>query len=967
MTVTYSVEKCPDKFDEYRCSLPEQYRKLAAEQLREDDLIRKQAIDQMRQWIAKHPYIRRCRTDSVFLLRFLRQRKFSIPKACEMLERYLALRQTFPHWFQKLDPFDKTMMALGDEDVFHVLGFDAKGQIVILIKSRNFRVDKYDLVDLIRFLHMNMEILSCDELVQVAGVVLVVDCYEASMAHFTLFRLSEMRNIGPYINHLLPIRCREIHVIRLPKVAASIVDLLFTYVSPKLKHRFFFHKTINEAVSYLGKTLLPTEYTEEHEEPKALTHVYSKRIRESREELQLLDQMEIDVAKFSSVWSQTGCAPGERSTMARAQTFFPCVGHSGTEELAVQLEEIAATELREDDKLREQALSAMREWIRQNGRLHRCRTDDRFLLRFLRVKKFSVPRACEMLERYLTMRQTYPRWFSRLDPEHPDLVAVLDACCMLPIGRDPTSGRIVIFGVVRNFDAHRYNSDTMIRLNMLVAEALLDEEANQIAGFTHIFDNGGMTMSHVTCWTLDNLAGYLRSVINCVPVRLKENHFVGVPTFAAQISKYCLSFASEKLRSRIHCHSTVEELRAKVSPELLPLEYGGKGPSIKALNERFREFLRLKRTTLIELDDMEIDLKDPREAAVHEDVGEVVADVCERCVITSKMPSDDDVLIPAPNLDKAPARYDNEIDELDAHCQQLARDFLRENPSLREQSLAQLRDWIVKHPSIKRCRTDARFLLRFLRTKKYSFINASTMLERYLACRVVHPHWFKRLDIEDQEMCDLVEAGFLYPVLEKDARGRTVIFGDAGTLDPKVYTVGHGSRMHMLVGETLYDDASVQCAGFVLVYDLSGITMGMLGLVTLNDIRDLATYLNNAVPMRIQELHFVNTPSLALKIANYTLALMNEKLRNRIMCHRSWEDLHKKVDKRLIPQEYGGVIPKDVHIAAFKKRCHIYRPQLLALDEMDYEVGRDLDSCKKSHVAEIETGTIGSFRKLQLD
>uniref|UniRef100_A0A182MQ23 CRAL-TRIO domain-containing protein n=1 Tax=Anopheles culicifacies TaxID=139723 RepID=A0A182MQ23_9DIPT len=332
-----------------------------------------------------------------------------------------------------------------------------------------------------------------------------------------------------------------------------------------------------------------------------------------------------------------------------------------------------------------------------------------------------------------------------------------------------------------------------------------------------------------------------------------------------------------------------------------------------------------------------------------------------------KMPSDEVVLVPRPNLDKAPARYDNEIDELDAHCQQLARDFLRENPTIREQSLGQLRDWIVKHPSIKRCRTDARFLLRFLRTKKYSFINASTMLERYLSCRVVHPHWFKRLDIEDQQMCELVEAGFLYPVLEKDARGRTVIFGDAGTLDPKVYTVGHGCRMHMLVGETLYDDASVQCAGFVLVYDLSGITMGMLGLVTLNDIRDLATYLNNAVPMRIQELHFVNTPSLALKIANYTLALMNEKLRNRIMCHRSWEDLHKKVDKRLMPQEYGGAIPKEVHIAAFKKRCQIYRPQLLALDEMDYEVGRDMDSCKKSHAAEIETGTIGSFRKLQLD
>uniref|UniRef100_A0A8W7P627 CRAL-TRIO domain-containing protein n=1 Tax=Anopheles coluzzii TaxID=1518534 RepID=A0A8W7P627_ANOCL len=323
----------------------------------------------------------------------------------------------------------------------------------------------------------------------------------------------------------------------------------------------------------------------------------------------------------SPVVCSVPCGKDRFAQMAqRAETFFPCDGLSG------QLDQIAATELREEDKLRDQSLAAMREWIRQNGRLHRCRTDDRFLLRFLRVKKFSVPMACEMLERYLTMRQTYPRWFARLDPEDADLGAVLDACCLVPIGRDPASGRIVIFGVVRNFDAQRYNSDTMIRLNMLVAEALLDEEANQIAGFTHIFDNGGMTMAHVTCWTLDNLAGYLRSVINCVPVRLKENHFVSVPTFAAQISKYCLSFASEKLRARIHCHSTVEELRAKVSPELLPLEYGGNGATLKVLNERFREFLRSKRTTLLELDEMEIDLKDPREAAVHEDVGEVVAD-----------------------------------------------------------------------------------------------------------------------------------------------------------------------------------------------------------------------------------------------------------------------------------------------------------------------------------------------------
>lgn len=239
MTVTYGVEKCPARFDDYRCSLSEKYRALALEQLREDDTLREQALEAMRTWIAKHPYIRRCRTDSLFLLRFLRQRKFSIPVACEMLERYLAMRQTFPQWFQNLDPYEEDLKELGSNDVFQALGFDEKGRIVILIKAKNFNVERFTLVHLMRYLHMYAEIMASDERIQVAGIVLVVDCFNTTMMHFTLFNLSDMKNMMPYINHLIPVRCKEIHVIRLPKMSVTLVDILLTFISPKLKQRFF--------------------------------------------------------------------------------------------------------------------------------------------------------------------------------------------------------------------------------------------------------------------------------------------------------------------------------------------------------------------------------------------------------------------------------------------------------------------------------------------------------------------------------------------------------------------------------------------------------------------------------------------------------------------------------------------------------------------------------------------------------
>lgn len=276
--------------------------------------------------------------------------------------------------------------------------------------------------------------------------------------------------------------------------------------------------------------------------------------------------------------------------------------------LTERLKRVAAKELKENEFVRKQSLDQMREWISKNRRIKNCRTDDRFLLRFLRIKKFSVLKACEMLEKYLTMRQSYPKWCKNLDPLDEDLKQVLDYCAMVPVGRD-SEGRIVIMGIVRNFDAQKFNSDQMIRLNMIVTESLFDDEANQIAGFTHVFDNTDMTLAHVTCWSLENMTGYLRSVVNAVPIRLKQNHFVNVPGFAAQLSKYCLSFASDKLKSRIYCHRNVEDLKRNIDEKLLPREYGGEVP-LSELNERFKRYLLTKREMLLALDEMEIQLTD---------------------------------------------------------------------------------------------------------------------------------------------------------------------------------------------------------------------------------------------------------------------------------------------------------------------------------------------------------------------
>lgn len=84
--------KSTTQVDDYLCKLSSDTRKIAELELRETDDICKHSLKSLRDWIEKNPRIVSSRLDANFLLRFLRCKKFSIPMAKEMIERYLVLR-----------------------------------------------------------------------------------------------------------------------------------------------------------------------------------------------------------------------------------------------------------------------------------------------------------------------------------------------------------------------------------------------------------------------------------------------------------------------------------------------------------------------------------------------------------------------------------------------------------------------------------------------------------------------------------------------------------------------------------------------------------------------------------------------------------------------------------------------------------------------------------------------------------
>lgn len=126
----------------------------------------------------------------------------------------------------------------------------------------------------------------------------------------------------------------------------------------------------------------------------------------------------------------------------------------------------------------------------------------------------------------------------------------------------------------------------------------------------------------------------------------------------------------------------------------------------------------------------------------------------------------------------------------------VAKEELHEDENIRRQALAQFREWIEKHPHIRKCRTDTVFLLRFLRTKKFSVPSACEMLERYLTIRQLFPQWFKQLDINDPAINEIFENGYLVPLPQRDSTGRQVIFSVAAKFDPYKVRISFGIYIH---------------------------------------------------------------------------------------------------------------------------------------------------------------------------
>lgn len=248
--------------------------------------------------------------------------------------------------------------------------------------------------------------------------------------------------------------------------------------------------------------------------------------------------------------------------------------------------------------------------------------------------------------------------------------------------------------------------------------------------------------------------------------------------------------------------------------------------------------------------------------------------------------------------------------------------------------------------------------------RKFNVDEAFNTLERAYMGPKRYPQFFEVNEDLTKRASDLFDTGFCYPLMDRDAEGRKILYLETAKLDPSVYTAADGIRLLCYIVAVLLEEEETQIAGIVFILDDLNLTMKHLALISPMDIRDFMDLAKNMSPARQKASYALNLPPIANFMIELFMAAMNEKIRSRFKLLKNPDELKDHIDPAILPIKYGGTRTQEEMMNAFRKLEEASKEKIDLV--LNYKIDWDKVPREKIFSKE-ECETVGSFRKLEID
>ncbi|XP_064480890.1 alpha-tocopherol transfer protein-like [Ornithodoros turicata] len=236
--------------------------------------------------------------------------------------------------------------------------------------------------------------------------------------------------------------------------------------------------------------------------------------------------------------------------------------------------------------------------------------------------------------------------------------------------------------------------------------------------------------------------------------------------------------------------------------------------------------------------------------------------------------------------------------------QEVTSEDMNESPSKQEAAIRELRQMLQGEKQLY-SRTDAPFLLRFLRARKLDVDRAFQLIKNYYNCRRTYK------EVYDQLLPSQVKKNLVYNyqslLPHRDHRGRAVLLVKSGAWDPGDYSPDEMFKTNTMCMEQAILDPDTQINGVVMINDLKGLGLHHVRHCPPSHFIKVIHLAQDGFPAKFKALHIVNEPFFMRAFMAVLMPFMKEKFRKRIFFHgNDMTSLHQHISPDALPREYGG-------------------------------------------------------------
>jgi len=196
----------------------------------------------------------------------------------------------------------------------------------------------------------------------------------------------------------------------------------------------------------------------------------------------------------------------------------------------------------------------------------------------------------------------------------------------------------------------------------------------------------------------------------------------------------------------------------------------------------------------------------------------------------------------------------------------------------------------------------------FLRTSKFDVNQSFKQLQEYYRFRSTYPELY--VNFLPSVMKKVFDYNMQTVLPQRDQHGRRVFVFKSAKWDPVKCSLQDVFRANQICLEMITEEEETQINGVVFVVDFKNLKLSQVMHVTVTDVKQVLSLIQDWFPARFISLHFMNESSVIDVLLAIVSPFLRDSLRNQMFWHGdNFDSLHKHIMPDILPLEFGGHQP----------------------------------------------------------